>query len=232
MLLYVCDESGTNMGQTALYCRVSTEEQNLDRQRNETYDYAVDNLDVNPATIEVFSDKSTGRDTERDAFQELNSAIQDGGIDRVVVLELTRLTRSMRDLSEIINEFQDYGTGLHIVDRTLDLDPHNSDPMSEAFIYLTGVFAQLEADMMKKRTLSGIRAAQKAGKHTGRPPYGFDTDTDGFLVPNENFDTALAIIERIEEEDESIRSTARHAGIARSTVRNIVDRKDLYLNDF
>lgn len=219
------------MGRTALYCRVSTEEQNLDRQRNETYDYAVENLDVDPSAIEVFTDKSTGRDTDRDAFQELASTIRDGGVDRVVVLELTRLTRSMRDLSEIINEFQDHGTGLHIVDRGLDLDPHDSDPMSEAFIYLTGVFAQLEADMMKKRTLSGIRAAQEAGKHTGRPPYGFETDADGYLVPNENFDTALAIIERIEEQDESVRSTARHAGVARSTVRNIVDRKDLYLSE-
>jgi len=219
------------VGRTALYCRVSTEEQNLDRQRNETYDYAVENLDVDPSAIEVFTDKSTGRDTDRDAFQELASTIRDGGVDRVVVLELTRLTRSMRDLSEIINEFQDHGTGLHIVDRGLDLDPHDSDPMSEAFIYLTGVFAQLEADMMKKRTLSGIRAAQEAGKHTGRPPYGFETDADGYLVPNENFDTALAIIERIEEQDESVRSTARHAGVARSTVRNIVDRKDLYLSE-
>ena len=201
------------MGETALYCRVSTADQSLDRQQNETWEYATDHLDADPNTVTVYADKSTGRDTGRDEFQDLLSKIRDGAVDHVVVLELTRLTRSMRDLSELVDLFQDHDTGLHIIDRGLDLSPTNSDPMAEAFVYLTGVFAQLEADMMRERTMSGIRAAQDAGKHTGRPPYGFDT--------------ARAVIDRIEA-GESVRSTARHAGIARSTVRNITDRKDLY----
>jgi len=215
------------VGETALYCRVSTADQSLDRQQNETWEYATDHLDADPNTVTVYADTSTGRDTGRDEFQDLLSKIRDGAVDHVVVLELTRLTRSMRDLSELVDLFQDHDTGLHIIDRGLDLSPTDSDPMAEAFVYLTGVFAQLEADMMRERTMSGIRAAQEAGKHTGRPPYGFDTDDEGYLIPNENFDTARAVIDRIEA-GESVRSTARHAGIARSTVRNITDRKQLY----
>lgn len=44
--------------------------------------------------------------------------------------------------------------------------------------------AQLEADMIRERTRTGIEAAKAAGKHTGRPPFGFDVN-NGYLTPNE-----------------------------------------------
>jgi DNA invertase Pin-like site-specific DNA recombinase len=94
---------------------------------------------------------------------------------------------------------------------------------------LLGIAAELEAKLNKERTMAGLAAAKEAGKHTGRPPFGFDVDDDGYLVPNDDFDTALAIIEKVEQDGESVRSTARHAGVARSTVRNIIDRQDVYL---
>lgn len=90
-----------------------------------------------------------------------------------------------------------------------------------------GIAAELEASVNSERTREGIAAAQAEGKHVGRPPFGFDTDGNGNLVPNENFETALAVIEQIEAGD-SKRSTARDAGITRATVRNIMNRKELY----
>lgn len=90
-----------------------------------------------------------------------------------------------------------------------------------------GTIAQLEADMIRERSRSGIEAAKRAGKHVGRPPFSFDVNGDGYLSPNENYDMAVEILERIEK-GESKRSTARYADVARSTVGRIVDRADLY----
>jgi DNA invertase Pin-like site-specific DNA recombinase len=90
-----------------------------------------------------------------------------------------------------------------------------------------GIAAELEAAMNSKRTKEGIAVAKAEGKHIGRPPFGFDSDGDGGLVPNEDYETAVAVIKEIEA-GESKRSVARRADITRATVRNILDRTELY----
>ena len=212
---------------TALYCRVSTPDQRLDRQREETWDYATERLNVMPAHIEVYEDTGTGRDVQRDGFQELMQRVRDGAIERVIVLELSRLSRSMRDLATTLDELGQQDTGLHVIDRSLAIEPDDSDPMTEAFFYLAGVFAQLEADLIRERTISGIRAAREQGKWTGRPPYGFSTDEDGYLVLNDNYDQAIAILDELEA-GASVRSLARQFDIARATVRNVRDNAEWY----
>jgi DNA invertase Pin-like site-specific DNA recombinase len=215
------------MPETALYCRVSTEDQNLKRQKEETWDYAVETLGVEASTVTVYEDKASGRNVDRDGFQRLMSKVRDAEVGRVVVLELSRVTRSMRDLSSTVDELKENGTSLHIVNRRMDLDPDEPEPMTEAFFYLSGIFAQLEAEMVRERTISGIRAAKDAGKHTGRPPYGFDTDEDGYLVLNDNFDNALVILDELER-GESKRSLARRFDVSRATVSNIEGKEEFY----
>lgn len=56
------------MGETALYCRVSTEDQSLNRQQTETYEYATERIGADPSTISVYEDKATRRNTDRDEF--------------------------------------------------------------------------------------------------------------------------------------------------------------------
>lgn len=150
-----------------------------------------------------------------------------GDVDRVIVLEVSRLSRSMRDLATPVETIVDESdTGLHILDISLAIEPGEDYPYQRAFLNIMGTIAQLEADMIRERTRSGIKAAKAAGKHTGRPPFGFDVN-GGYLTPNENYDTAIEILERIEK-GESKRSTARFAGVSRSTVGRILDRADLY----
>lgn len=215
-------------GKTALYIRVSTDEQSLDRQKEETWNYACAELDVPPAEITVYEDTGTGRDTQRESYQALMHDVQAGTIERVIVLEVSRLSRSMRDLATTIETIVDENdTGLHILDMSLAIDPDDeNDPYQRAFVNIMGTIAQLEADMIRERTRSGIEAAKQAGKHTGRPPYGFDV-VNGYLSPNEDYDVAAEIIERIEK-GESKRSTARFAGVSRATIDRILDRKQLY----
>ena len=214
-------------GHTALYARVSTDDQSLDRQKEETWSYATETLDVPPGEIEVYEDTGTGRDTQRDGYQELMQRVRAGEVARVIVLEVSRLSRSMRDLATTVETIVDESeTGLHILDMNLALEPGDDDPYQRAFLNIMGTIAQLEADMIRERTRSGIEAAKSAGKHTGRPPFGFDVN-EGYLTPNEDYDTAVEILERIEK-GESKRSVARFAGVARSTVGRILDRADLY----
>lgn len=133
----------------------------------------------------------------------------------------------MRDLASTVEEIVDESaTSMHILDMNLALEPGEDDPYQRAFLNIMGTIAQLEADMIRGRTRSGIEAAKQSGKHTGPPLFRFDLN-DGYLTPNEGYDTAVAILERIEK-DESKRSVARFAGVSRSTLGRIIDRADLY----
>lgn len=212
---------------TGLYCRVSTQDQDLNRQKDETWNYATNRLNVDPTAIVLYDDTGTGTDTDRSGFQDMMRSVRADEIDRVVVLEMSRLSRSVRDFSATLEELKKNNCGLHIVNRGMDLDPEDEDPLTEAFFYLAGIFAQLEAQMIRERTISGVRAAKEAGKWTGRPPYGFDTDDAGYLVMNDNYDRAMAILDELGN-GESIRSLARRFGIARGTVRHIRDNAEWY----
>lgn len=121
----------------------------------------------------------------------------------------------------------EHDTGLHVLDMSLAIEPGDEgDPYQRAFMNIMGTIAQLEADMIRERTRSGIEAAKQTGKHTGRPPFGFDV-ADGYLTPNDEYDVVVEIVERIEK-GESKRSTARFAGVSRATIDRILDRKDMY----
>ncbi|AQL41652.1 resolvase [Halorientalis sp. IM1011] len=222
------------MSDTAIYARVSTEEQSLEGQKKSAWEYTTETLDVKPGNVRVLQDQSTGTDTDRSGYRELMELAKDGEIDRVVVREVSRIARNMRDLNRTVGRLvDDNDVSVHIIDADLHIGEDAGDGLvdDEMVLQLLGMAAELEAKLNKERTMAGLAAAEAAGKHLGRPPYGFDTDDEGYLVPNENFDTALAVIERIEKEDKSIRSTANHAGISRSAVRNIVDRKEMYLDE-
>jgi DNA invertase Pin-like site-specific DNA recombinase len=224
------------VGTTAIYARVSTADQSLEGQEQAAWTYATEELDLDPDELDVVRDQATGTNTARSGYRELMGRAEAGKVDRVIVREVSRIARNMRDLNETIGRLvDDYGVSVHIIDADLRIGEEHGDESlfdDRMVLQILGMAATLEAKLAKERTMAGLRAAQKAGKHTGRPPFGFDTDDDGYLVPNENFDTARAIIERVEQREESIRSSANHAGIARSTVRNVLDRKDLYLEQY
>jgi DNA invertase Pin-like site-specific DNA recombinase len=221
----------------AVYARVSTDEQSFDRQKEECYEYAVDRLGVAPNEIHFFEDQATGTNTERDAYQELMSAVEDDSVERVLVLETSRLSRSVGDLATTVEHLLEHQTGLFVVNRNITLEPGegDTDPMQKAFLQLMGVFAEMEASMTRERIKSGIRQAKAEGKHIGRPPYGFTTGSEsGQLVPTyPEYEKAQVAIERYEDGD-SIRSIALDFDIPRATLRRIVHgekRKVMYKND-
>ena len=219
------------MAKTALYCRVSTEDQSLDRQKNRTYEYATERLGVEPASIELYEDKSTGTDTDRSGYVALLEDVEAGEIEQVVASEVTRISRSTRDFCATVERIVDEnGTGLHILDMGISLDPDESDPYTRAFLSIAATFGELEAEIKRKNTREGIAAAREAGKWHGRPPFGFDVGDEGYLVPNDDYDVAVAILDELDA-GEGKRALARSTGVPRSTINSIEDNRDLYLSD-
>ena len=104
-------------GKTALYCRVSTADQNLARQRQRTSEYATDRLGIEPPSIEMYSDKQTGTDTDRDGYRDLMEAVEAGDVERVIASEVSRISRSVRDFADAVERIVDENeVGLHILD--------------------------------------------------------------------------------------------------------------------
>lgn len=218
---------------TGVYARVSTDDQSLSRQREECYEYATERAGCDPSTVEFYEDKATGTDTEREAYQRLMNDVEAGEVETVIALETSRLSRSVGDLATTVEHLLEHGTGLHVVNRNIVLEPGDqTDPMQKAFLQLMGVFAEMEASMTRERIKSGIRQAKAEGKNVGRPPYGFTTGSEsGDFVPEyPEFEKAQVAIERYDGGD-SIRSISMDLDIPRSTVRRIVKddkRRELY----
>lgn len=144
---------------TACYIRVSTEEQNLDRQLNSTKEYAETELDCELSDLEIFRDKSTGTDTARKEYMEMMETVEAGDVDEVVVKSVSRIARSIRDLDRTAERIKDAGVELHIIDEGLVLKSDEDDPYQNALFRVLGVFAELEAEIAQKRTKEGIAHA-------------------------------------------------------------------------
>lgn len=94
-----------------------------------------------------------GEDTLRDDYQEFVHRIRAGDVERVVVLEISRLSHSMRDLATTVETIVDENdTGLYIFDMNLAIEPGDEDdPYQRAFLNIMGTMAQLEADIIRER---------------------------------------------------------------------------------
>lgn len=215
----------------AVYARVSTEEQSLDRQKEECYEYATSKLGAEPDAVEFYGDKSTGTDTERAAYRSMLGAARDGQVDTVTVLETSRLSRSVGDLAETIEELMKHGCGLHVVNRGINIDGTNGepDPMQKAFLQLMSVFSEMESNLIRERIKSGIEQAQRSGKDIGRPPYGFQSvaDSDKYVPTYPEYEKAQVVIDR-DKNGDSHRSISQDMNIPRSTVRRIIEHNDKY----
>lgn len=218
---------------TIIYARVSKPEQNLEHQEDNLWHYATDDVGVDGASVEVLSDKSTGTDTDRSGYREMLDRVRDGDADRVIVREITRLGRTMREISENVHEIvQDHGVGLHVMNDQLEVEPGDELTMRDKMLLnVLAWSAELEAKKIQENTRAGLQAAEAAGKWVGRPPYGFSTDDEGYLQPDENFGNAREAIIAVEEKGWSDRKAARHSGVPRRTVPNVVERKELYLDE-
>ena len=90
--------------------------------------------------------------------------------DTIITMEVSRLSRSTQQLCEIIDIIRNKRLRLVIVGSiTIDCRNGQTDPMSEAFLQMAGVFSQLELAMIRARVRAGMANAKAKGKKVGRP---------------------------------------------------------------
>lgn len=95
--------------------------------------------------------------------------------DSIIVSEVSRLARSVKQLCTIIDCIRDKHLRLVILGSiTMDCRMDTPDPMTEAFLQIAGVFSQLELSMIRQRVKSGMANAKAKGKQIGRPATTFD----------------------------------------------------------
>lgn len=139
------------------YARVSTLEQNLDRQLEQLKAYGCE---------KIFQDKITGATTERPALTELFDILQPG--DTIIITDMTRFSRSTKDLFALVEEIQERGCYLKSIKDTW-LDITSDNPYSHFLLTVMAAVSQLERDLIKMRQKEGIELAKKKGVYKGRP---------------------------------------------------------------
>ena len=136
------------------YVRVSTKEQSEDRQL-----VAYDKAD------EIYLDKVSGKNTNRPELQKLLNNLVAGDI--VVVKSLDRLSRSTKDMLELVELIKSKGAFLQVLDfNGMSID--TATPMGEFFITMVGALSQLERATIKERQREGIEIAKSRGIYKGR----------------------------------------------------------------
>lgn len=143
------------------YARCSTNEtkQDINRQVRELKAAGAD---------EIFLEYEHGDSKVKDQQKAMLEQAESG--DTIITLEVPRLARSTQQLCEIIDIIRDKHLRLVIIGSiTLDYRNGKSDPMSEAFLQMAGVFSQLELAMIRARVRSGMENARAKGANIGRP---------------------------------------------------------------
>ncbi|TKX45817.1 recombinase family protein [Halorubrum sp. ARQ200] len=211
------------MGQIGIYVRVSTEDQSVERQLEATTEYADSRLDAGVDELEIYRDKSTGTDTERSGYQSMMADLEE--LETVVVKSISRISRSIRDLDRTAERFEEADTELRIIDEGLELKPGDEDPYQTALFQLLGVFAELEAAMIRMRTREGIAARQANDDyHHGRAPLGFEK-ADGRLIEGKNYDHVVTVLEMVAKDEMSKRQAARELDTTRSTIGSALEER-------
>jgi len=209
----------------ACYTRVSTADQNLDRQLTATREYAADRLGADLADLEVYRDKSTGTDTDRSGYRSLMTDTEAGEIDAVVVHEVSRVARSISDLERTAERLREAGVELHVVSEGLEMRPDEEDPYQRALFQMLGVFGELEAKIKRQNIREGIAARQESDEYRHGPaPLGFEKD-DGRLVEAGNYHRVCEVLDVVARGEMSKRQAAKELDTSRKTVRRAVDER-------
>ena len=212
----------------ACYVRVSTAEQNLERQLQSTNDYAQDDLGADLEDIRTFRDKSTGTNTERDGYCEMMGIVEEGQVNAVVVHEISRLARSLQDLERTVSRVTDTGAEIHFVRDGLSFGDGKEQPMHRLQMQMLGAFAEWQARVKQMNTKEGIAARQqREDYHHGPAPLGFEKD-DGQLIEAGDYHEVVATLDEVQKQNLSKRKAAERLDCARSTVSRALDRDELY----
>lgn len=189
------------------YCRCSTNEskQDVNRQRRELRALGV------PENC-IYMEYESGTKINRPELIKMLSVVNEG--DAIVTTEISRITRSTKQLCDIIELVKEKHLKLIIKD-SITIDCTNSDsidPMTNAFLQIAGVFSELERNMICDRVKSGMSNARSKGVRLGRPS----------LTVNDIPEKVKVMFERYRNKQISKSEYAVLCGISRPTLNKYI----------
>ena len=170
------------------YVRISTKDQNTARQ-----DALMEQLGVE----KVYTDKVSGKNTERPELHKMMDFVREG--DELVVESFSRFARNTRDLLNLTDRLKE--KGVRFVSRKESID--TSTPAGEFMLTVFAALAQLERETTLERQAEGIAIAKAEGRMKGRPKKAEETFEDVYL--------------QVKAGKKSASRGAKELGIARST---------------
>lgn len=139
------------------YARVSTQDQNLDRQ--------LDNL-KNAGCERIYNEKMTGTRSDRPELRNMMKALRPG--DVLVIDSFSRLSRSTKDLLALVDQLT--AMQVHLVSLKENLD--TTTATGKLMLTMLSALSQFERDLIAERTVDGLKAARARGRCGGRPKVG------------------------------------------------------------
>lgn len=188
-------KGGENM--KIAYVRVSTQEQNLDRQLELLKPYEIE---------KVFQEKQSGKDMSREKLNELIEFVREG--DEVYVESWSRLSRTVSDLLKIFEMFDRKKVRLYSVKEQYD----TSSPTGKLMVNIIAALNQFERENLLERQREGIACAKQKGVYRGRKPKEFDVNV------------LKEVLADIEEKEMTVTEAAKVLGVTRATIYNIIKR--------
>lgn len=137
------------------YARVSTEDQTTDPQ--------IDALTAHGCET-IYSEHRSGKNTDRPELENCLKALRAG--DTLTVWRLDRLGRNLADLVRIVNDLKAQGVGFVSLTESID----TTTPAGTLVFHLFASLAEFERNLIRERTMAGLKAARARGKSSGRPP--------------------------------------------------------------
>jgi len=203
------------------YIRVSTEQQaeqgvSLDEQRNKLIQYA-SLYDLELVRIEL--DTLSGKTIERVGLQNALQAIGSGEAEGLLVAKLDRLTRSVRDLGEMIDQYFQTAALLSVSEQ---IDTRSAG--GRLVLNVLASVSQWEREVIGERTSAALRHKVALGEHVGRPRYGFKV-INNELVHDDAEQHVLSLVKRYRRKGLTLQAIAKEL-----TVQGFKTRKGTEFN--
>ena len=188
----------THKGQNVGYIRVSSVQQNTDRQLDKV------KLD------KIFTDKESGKNTKRLQLEECLSYLRESDI--LHVHSMDRLARNLRDLQKIVDELTSKNITIIFHSENLTFNGQNNH-LSKLMLQIMGAVAEFERANIKERQLEGIKKAKEQGKHLGRKPKLTDENIKEIIKRINYGETRASIAKSFDVSRQTIYATLKRKGL-------------------
>lgn len=210
------------------YVRISQEgrDTSIDKQKQSVREYCTDHDELELVTTLNDGKNTSGFDTDREGYQTLVEKIDTGEIGAVVVRDRARLARDFDERLRLITAFRETGIEWHVVEAGQRIKLEAVQTAAMECVHAAMGHAKKMAEI--KRAKAAISERMDNDYDHGRPKFGMEYDDAGhYQVPGDRFDDVLEVL-NLRASGASFSKIAARTGISKSTVQNIVDRREWY----